>query len=61
MKLAIFLIIIGAGLIVEGGFRAALGFYNGDVAVVVGGILTGFALGGFLLFKGIRRLRHGTV
>ena len=61
MKLAITLIVIGALLLAEGGVRIGIGFTSGNAGLVVGGMLTGLMLGGFLLYIGIRRYkRHAT-
>jgi len=57
MKLAITLIAIGGLLIIEGGVRITFGLVGGNTGLMFGGVLTGILLGGFLLYKGIRRYK----
>ena len=55
MKLAIVLILLGSFLLIEGSSRITVGLVANNIGLVIGGCLTGIALGGLLLFKGIRR------
>lgn len=56
MKLAITLIIIGGVLIADGGTRIGIGLVQNNTIAVFSGVLTGLALGGYLLYRGIKRL-----
>ena len=61
MKLAIELIVIGGLLLIEGGSRITVGIMFGNALLAFGGVLTGVLLGGYLLYRGIRRLmKHKT-
>lgn len=55
MKLAWTLIIIGVLLILEGTIRIYNAFLLGEYLLIAGGLLTGWILGSFLLYKGIKR------
>lgn len=57
MKLSITLMVIGAILLVEGGSRITVGILAGSAPLIIGGILTGLILGGYLLFRGIKRYK----
>ncbi len=67
MKGAWALIAIGALLIVEGTVRIGFGLSSGGVIMTLGGFLTGWILGGFLLYRGIKRrkqflgVKNGTI
>ena len=56
MKLAWTLIVIGAFLVLEGTSRVAIGAFGGAYVLALGGVATGWLLGGFLLYKGLRRM-----
>ena len=58
MKLAITLVVIAAVLLVDGGMRIILGFAQGNAIALIGGILTGVVLGGYLLYRGIKRMKR---
>jgi len=55
MKLSILLMVIGSLLIAEGGSRITVGIILGNPGLIIGGIITGLLLGGFLLYRGIKR------
>ena len=55
MKLAWLLIAIGLVLILEGSGRIIYGVLISNSLLIVGGIVTGWLLGGFLFYKGYRR------
>ena len=58
MKLAWTLIIIGVFLILEGTIRIYLSFVLQDYLISIGGFLTGWLLGSFLLYRGIKRYKY---
>lgn len=55
MKLAIALIIIGGILLIDGGARIMLGLIGAGIIPIVAGLLTGVLLGGYLMYRGIKR------
>ena len=55
MKLAMILIVLGALLLIGSGSRIADEVYNGNLVEVLDGLLVSIAIGGFLLYKGLRR------
>ena len=57
MRIAWFLVVFGGSLLVEGTLRIVLAIIDSNVLLALGGILTGWLLGGWLLRKGIRRFK----
>jgi hypothetical protein len=55
MKLAIALIIIGIALLVDGAIRISMGVTTDAAGLIIGGILTGILLGGYLIYRGVKR------
>ena len=55
VKLSVTLIVIGVFLIADGMLRMVMGLASADYLLVLGGFLTGLLLGGYLLYRGIRR------
>ena len=58
MKLAITLLVIGPLLFIDGAIRAYSGAATGNPLLIIGGLLTGLMLGGFLFYRGIRRYQR---
>ena len=58
MKLAWALIITGILLILDGTARMYLSFVLQDNLFFMGGFLTGWLLGSFLLYRGIKRYKY---
>lgn len=58
MKLSWVLIIIGVVLILEGTTRIYGAFLLEEYIIIFGGLLTGWALGSFLLYRGIKRYKR---
>ena len=58
MKLAWALIIIGILLILEGTIRIYNAFLLQEYILILGGFLTGWLLGSFLLYRGIKRYKY---
>ena len=56
MKLGITLTVIGGILVLDGTVRLTMGLMSLELGLVIGGVLTGWVLGGSLLFFGIRRI-----
>lgn len=40
---------------VDGGSRITIGLFSGNTGLILGGLATGVALGGFLYYKGVKR------
>lgn len=58
MKLAWVFIIIGGSLFIEGTIRIVLGLMSWNLLLVLGGAITGWLLGGWLIDKGYHRLKR---
>lgn len=58
MKLAWALTVIGTLLLLEGTVRVVFGFMTGGYLVSVGGMFTGWLIGGLLLRGGLKRRKR---
>jgi len=58
MKVAWLLIVIGLLLLIDGTIRIILGVFSGNYFLSIAGILTGWLLGSWLLYKGVKRRKH---